>query len=290
MTLAYLGSRFMTTVDILMVTYDSPESTNLCLSRLLETCGDGARVWLWHNGDHRETLELVEKHSHHPRVAHFHHSEENLRLWAPTNWLLKNSEADYLSKVDDDNLLPHGWIETLVRAHESYDRFGVLGCWRFPEEDFEPELAERKIREFPGGHRVMLNLWTEGSCFLMKRKCRDEQGTLAEGQSFPQYCKNLAFAGWVNGYYFPFIKYENLDDPRSPYTVIRSESDLKRYLPLTAQYNGIGTIEEWTNQLRRSAHIAQAASPDPNDRRGWRHLMRRLKSRVLRLFGIRRHW
>ena len=217
----------MPTVDILMVTYDSPESTELCLPRLLDTCGENARVWLWHNGNHRETLELLEKYRNHPRVARFHHSTENQRLWAPTNWLFQNSEADYLSKVDDDNLLPHGWIETLMAAHESYDKFGVLGCWRFPDEDFEPELAFKKIREFPGGHRVMLNMWTEGSCFLMKRRCRDEKGLLAQGQSFPQYCKKLALDGWLNGHYFPFIKYENLDDPRAPHTMIRSEEDLR---------------------------------------------------------------
>jgi glycosyltransferase involved in cell wall biosynthesis len=276
----------MPSVDILMVTYDSPESTELCLPRLLETCGETARVWLWHNGNHRETLELVEKHRMHPRVARFHHSPDNRKLWAPTNWLFGNSQADYLSKVDDDNLLPHGWIETLMAAHESYAGFGVLGCWRFPDEDFEPELAHRKIKEFPGGHRVMLNMWTEGSCFLMKRRCRDEQGALAPGQSFPQYCKKLALNGWLNGHYFPFIKYENLDDPRAPHTLIHSEEDLRRYLPLTAQYNGVRTVAEWTDQLRRSAHNAQAVSADPKNWRGWRQVVRSLRFRARRLLGL----
>src|ERR1700741_492620 len=199
----------MPTIDVLMVTYDCPESTALCLPRLLETCDENARVWLWHNGTHRETLEVVEQHRHHPRVACFHHSVENQRLWAPTNWLFQNSDGDYLSKIDDDNLLPHGWIEQLVAAHEAFADFGVLGCWRFADEDFAPELANRKIKEFPGGHRVMLNLWTEGSCFVMKRGCVEQQGPLRPGQSFPQYCKQLAQSGWVNGYRFPFIQVED---------------------------------------------------------------------------------
>jgi len=276
----------MSDLDILMVTYDSPESTDLCLGRLLETCGENARVWLWHNGNDRNTLDVVENHRSHPRVARFHHSPENQKLWAPTNWLFANAEGAYLSKVDDDNLVPHGWVETLMAAHEAFEQFGVLGCWRFPDEDFLPELARQKIKEFPGGHRVMLNLWTEGSCFLMKRQCRDEQGLLAPGQSFPQYCKKLALNGWVNGYYFPFIKYHNLDDPRSPYTVIRSEEDLRRHLPLTAQYNGICTVEEWTAQLRRSARVAQMASPDPDHWRGWRQVWRGVRYRTRRLLGL----
>ena len=228
--------------------------------------------------------------ANHPRVARFHHSRENLRVWGPTKWLFDESQAAYLSKVDDDNLLPDGWLETLIAAHESYDRFGVLGCWRFPEEDFVPELANRKIREFPGGHRVMVNLWTEGSCFLMKRACRDQQGPLLPKQTFPQYCKQLGLKGWINGHYYPFIKYENLDDPRSPVTLIRSEADLKRYLPLTAQYNGITSIAEWTEQLRRSARESQAASPDPRDWQGWRQAMRRLRARGRALLGAKNRW
>ena len=276
----------MPSVDILMITYDSPESTDLCLGRLLETCGEGVRVWLWHNGEHAETLEVVRRHSTHPAVHRFHHSPENQKLWAPTNWLLTNAEGDYLSKVDDDNLVPPGWIEKLMEAHASYERFGVLGCWRFPEEDFVPDLANEKIREFPGGHRIMQNLWVEGSCFLMKRRCRDEQGALAEGQSFPSYCKQLAFAGWINGHYYPFIQYENLDDPRAPHTLIRDEESLRRYLPLTAQYNGIKTIQQWTEQLRRSAHVAQSAPIELHHWRGWRYFVRRVRGRVRRLFGL----
>ena len=200
-------------IDILMITFNRAAYTRLALPRLLETCDETMNVWLWHNGTDAETLDVVRPHARHPRVRAFHHSPENRGLEEPTNWLLANADGAYLSKVDDDCLMPDGWADTLRRAHADEPRFGVLGCWRFPEEDFEPELAYRKIKEFPGGHRVMLNLWTEGSCFLMKRRCRDEQGPLASGQSFPQYCKKLAFNGWTNGHYFPFIKYENLDDP-----------------------------------------------------------------------------
>lgn len=279
----------MPSVNILMVTYDCPESTDLCLGRLLDTCGENASVWLWHNGDHRGTLDVIEKYRDHPRLEKFHHSEENLKLWTPTNWLFENSQADYLSKVDDDNLLPHGWIETLLSAHEAYDKFGVLGCWRFPDEDFVPEVANKKIKEFPGEHRVMLNLWTEGSCFLMKRACRDEQGLLEKGQSFPQYCKKLAMKGWINGHYYPFIEYENLDDPRAPHSLIKSEEDLQKYLPLTAQYNGIKTIDEWTAMLRRSALNAQTASADIKDWQGWGRVKRSIRFRTRQLFS-RSRW
>jgi len=247
-------------------------------------------VWLWHNGDHAETLEVVQSYIPHPRVHRFHHSVENKKLWEPTNWLLTNAEGDFLSKVDDDNVVPLGWARQLVSAHNDYDRFGVLGCWRFQDEDFLPELAEAKIKEFPGGHRLMQNFWVEGSCFVMKRQCRDEAGALAPGQTFPQYFRSLGLKGWVNGWVYPFLRYENLDDPRSPNSLIKTEADLRKRLPLTAQYNSIETLEDWTDQLRRSARVAQTASIDPAYWSGWRRLLRRLRARAMRLMGRKRRW
>ena len=276
-------------IDVLMVTYNAPASTRLALSRLLESCDDTMRVWLWHNGDHAETLDVVREFARHPGVYRFHHSAENVRLWAPTNWLLQNAEGDYLSKVDDDNVLPLDWAKRLREAHRAYDRFGVLGCWRFQSEDFDPKLAAPKIQSF-NGVQLLRNFWVEGSCFLMRRACRDELGPLAPGQTFPQYCKSLSLRGWVNGWLYPFVHYENLDDPRSPNTLIRTQADLERRLPLTAQYNGIRTIEGWTDQLRRSALNAQTASIDARQYQGWRRLARRAWVRTLRALGKKSRW
>jgi hypothetical protein len=279
-------------IDALMVTFRSPESTRRALGRLLESAPPEMRVWVWHNGEDRETLAVVESFRGHPRFGRFHHSRENQRLWAPTNWLLREAQGELLAKIDDDNVVPFGWTEKLVAAHRAYDRFGAIGCWRFQEEDFVPELAEKKIREFPGGHRLLQNLWVEGSCFLMKRRCAVEQGLLREGQTFTQYCKELALArGWIHGWYYPFIRYENLDDPRSPGTLLRTEEDFQRRLPLTAQYNGVRTLAEWTEQLRRSARNAQSAPLDPRYWTGWRPYARRARYWARRLFtGQRSHW
>ena len=280
------------TLDILMVTHESPESTRMALGQLLETSTPWMRVWLWHNGDHTETLELVREFAKHPRVFRFHHSPQNERLWAPTNWLLENAEGEFLSKVDDDNVVPQGWAERLIAAHNDFPKFGALGCWRFQDEDYIPELAAKKIREFPGGHRILLNLWVEGSCFVMKRACRDEAGPLRQGQSMTAYFRDLALKrGWINGWYFPFVRYENLDDPRAPRSLMRTEGDLRRRRPLTAQYNGVESLAAWTDQLRRSAQNAQTESIDPRDWRGWRWYRRRIRYWSRRLFlGQRNRW
>ena len=102
-------------VDVLMITYNRPEYTRLALDRLLATGDENLRVWLWHNGAHEETLSVVREHLDHPCVWKFHHSRENAKLRDPTNWILQEGDSEYVSKVDDDCLVPEGWIEHSVR-------------------------------------------------------------------------------------------------------------------------------------------------------------------------------
>jgi cellulose synthase/poly-beta-1,6-N-acetylglucosamine synthase-like glycosyltransferase len=277
-------------IDVLMITYQSPERTRMSLDRLLDVADESMRVWLWHNGEDEATLEVVRSRLDHRRIHRFHHSIENVRLRPPTNWLLTQADGEYLSKIDDDNVVPLDWPRALVAAHEAEPRFGVLGSWRFQDEDFDPAVAEAKIQAFGGGQRIMRNLWVEGSCFVMKRACVDQQGPLAEGQSFPQYCKALAHLGWINGYYYPFLRYENLDDPRAPHTFIHSDEDLADRLPLSARANGVTTVSEWTEHLRRSAHGVQSAPFELKYWNGWRLLRKRMGRRLRALLGNKRTW
>jgi hypothetical protein len=217
-------------------------------------------------------------------VHRFHHSTENLRLWTPTNWLWDEGDGDYVGKVDDDCLVEDGWTDRLVAAHESWSGFGVLACWRFQDEDFIPELSEPKIREFPGGHRILQNLWVQGSSYLMARQRIVDHGQLPSGRSFTQYCRQLAVADLVNGWYLPFIREDHMDDPRSPNTALRTDDDLRRHLPLSAQRNGIETLRDWEDSIRRSARVVQAAPLDPGRYRGVRKRVANAGLRIRRAF------
>jgi glycosyltransferase involved in cell wall biosynthesis len=257
--------------DVLMITYNRPQYLRLALPHLLETCRQAdARVWLWHNGDDEETLSIVRDSLGHPAVHRFHHSHENMRLTAPTNWVWTEGTCRYVSKVDDDCMPDAGWIETIAAAHDANPSFGVVGTWRFPDEDFRPELAAKKIRTFAGSHQLMCNLYVQGSGYLLKRELVERHGPLRENQSFPMYCKQLARHGAVNGWYFPFIHEEHMDDPRSPFTCLKSDADIAKWLPLSAKRNGVTTVDQWLAQQRQSAYLAQAASLDVRHMTGWR--------------------
>lgn len=263
-------------IDILVITYNRPEYTRLSLQQLLATCDENMRVWLWHNGDDNKTLDIVRSLVDHPRVYEFHHSLENKKLNEPTNWLWTHAKGEFLSKVDDDCLVPDGWAQKLRRAHRDVPEFGVIGCWRFLEEDFVPELANKKIRKFGGGHRVMQNCWVEGSGYLMKRACLESKGLLQPQQSFTDYCIRLAAKGWINGWYYPFLYQEHMDDPRSTHTLLRTDADMERFMPLTARNFGVNTVRDWQQWISRDAYVVQAASINPKCHLGWRPKLKRL--------------
>ena len=276
--------------DIVMITYRSAGYIHLSLPRLLDTLGANDRVWLWHNGDDEATIEAIRPFVADDRVAQFHHSRENVRLREPTNWLWQSSRARFVSKVDDDCLVAPGWLDTFAAAHVANPDFGVIASWRHPDEDFRPELASRKIQEFAGGHSLMRNLWVQGSGYLAPRALLEANGPLGERESFTEYCIRAARAGAVNGFYYPFVPEEHMDDPRSAHTLIRTDQDLLDRMPLSAKSNGVTTVAQWTAQLEQSARVLQSASLDPRDYEGWRRKLKSMSRRIRRATGRPAKW
>jgi hypothetical protein len=276
--------------DILMITYNRAEYTRLALTRLLETCDASMRVWVWHNGAHRETLDVVREMTGHPQFHHLEVSRENKRLREPTNWFWANSTGEFISKVDDDCLEPDGWGATLRAAHAASPRLGVIGTWRFYDEDFVPELANRKIRPLGDAHQLMANCWVQGSGYVMKRGCLDELGLLGDSESFPGYCIRAALRGWQVGWAFPLLHEEHMDDPRSPFCAITTDAEFMRQRPLSAIHDNVTSLAEWGARIKHMARVVQAADPDPRRHVGWRKRLEHLTRRASKLVGRHEPW
>ena len=276
--------------DVLMITHKGAGYLHLSLPRLLETLGDRDRVWLWQNGDDEATIEALRPFTTDPRVHRYHHSRENVKLRAPTTWLWRASTAQFVSKVDDDCRVAPGWLDTFAAAHAANPDFGVIGSWRHPEEDFRPDLAAKKIQTFNAGHRLMRNLWVQGSGYLMDRALTERHGYLGPEESFTGYCIRLARGGAINGFYYPFVPEDHMDDPRSAHTLIRTDADLRERMPLSAQANGVRTVAEWTAQLVQSAEVLQSASLDPRAYAGWRKKVKSAGRRLRTLTGRPARW
>ncbi len=274
-------------VDVLMITYNRPQYTRLALSRLLETADDSVRVWIWQNGNDEETVDLVRGLAAHPRVRQFHHSPENQMLRGPTNWFWSRADGRLLGKVDDDCLVPEGWVEALRQAHRDVPELGAISCWPFLEEDFVPERAGGKVQRV-GRHQVLRNHWVGGSGYLMKRGVYENLGPLGEREAFSGYCLRAAGAGWVNGWYYPFLLMDHMEDPRSPNTRMKTETDFQKMPSLSSRRFGTPSLAAMRERASRAAAEVQEASLDLRDYVGWRAQVRRIKNRLLRRGRIAR--
>lgn len=127
----------------------------------------------------------------------------------------------------------------------------------------------------------MRNCWVEGSGYLMKRAVLDEIGLLREGESFTTYCIRAAAKGFINGWYFPFLFQEHMDDPRAEHTGIKTDEDFRRLIPLSAKTFNIDSKEAWVRRLRLSAQRLQTYSVDPYDFIGMRAKIKRNLFNVL---------
>jgi hypothetical protein len=159
---------------------------------------------------------------------------------------------------------------------------GVIGCSRLRAEDIVDELVQRKVVRFDAAHAVMRNAWVAGSGYLMKRECIEKHGLLREEESFSGYCVRLAANGWINGFYYPFLFEDHMDDPRSAQTQYRTDADFQRLRPLTADAYGAGTLAEWLASIKRNARLLQEAPVDARQFQGWRGRLHRVRTRVKR--------
>lgn len=274
------------TTDILMITHNRPQYTKRSLGQLLDSCDDLSRVWVWHNGNDHETLDVVYSFRGHPKLYKFHHSVVNVKLNEPTNWLWGGGAGDLVGKVDDDCIVPDGWIEVLRQAHELNPSLGVVGCWHFREGDIgESDICERVFSL--KGHQIFKNCWIGGSGYLMKRECIKRQGLLRRNQNFSNYCIRLAARGWINGWYHPFLYQDHMDDPRSPFTALRTDEDVLTKVGLTAKRRGIKTVQDLLERQQVGLREILESSLDPRDHIGLRPKLARLVFRLNRLLGNR---
>lgn len=253
---------------ILMITYNRPAYTRLALTRLCETAPADSRITVWDNASGPEMRDLLNTFASHPRIEQIIFNPTNDKLRGPTNWFWENSrDAEFLSKVDDDGLMPDRWVETLEQVHRDLPQAGVLGTWRFPDEDFVADLARKKIQTL-AGHQIFRNCWVEGSGYLMKRAVVDRLGLIRDDESFTSYCIRAADSGYINGWLFPFLYQEHMDDPRAPHTGVHTEADFQRLQPLSARTFRVMNREEWTSKLKYLAWSLQACSYNPRDYTG----------------------
>jgi len=273
------------TIDLVFITYNRLEYSKLALASVLADPTEEFSLTIWDNGstdDTREYLESVDD----PRIKEKIFSKENIGQTAAVNEIWSKSKAELLGKLDNDCIVTPGWSRTLSQAHKDIPNLGVVAMWHFFADDFDYQRAKHKIEQF-NGHKIFRHPWTCGTGVLLKREIYNVAGPITS-RAMPPYWLKIAKKGYINGFYFPLVFQEHMDDPKSKYCQIKDaqsfEAATKTTVGLQAgRYHDLGGRMQWRQEIIRNL----LDDPyDPFHYTGWRHKVRSIKKRIVRNFSF----
>ncbi|MGD9288609.1 MAG: glycosyltransferase [Desulfobacterales bacterium] len=143
----------------------------------------------------------------------------NEGLPGPTNHFWSRVDSELIGKVDNDTLVPPGWLERLVEAHQKIPKLAVVGGYHFQPEDFDDKSARSRLY-VQNGIKILPDHHIGGCCYLMKKSIQETFGPMKFNpelkiHGWTEYQHMLADAGYIVGYLYPLIQLEYMDDPRS---------------------------------------------------------------------------
>ena len=275
-------------IAIVVVTHNRLEYTKKCIPRLLEDTTEQFDLYLWDNASTDETPNYL-KSLKDNRIVEVILSKENEGQTGAMNYVWSKTKAELIGKLDNDCLVTPGWTRIFAQAHQDIEKLGAVACWHFPLDLFVEATARKhnKIQCF-GQHQIVRHPWVCGSGFLMKRKTYEEYGPWKNGCDVGTtgYFLKMALSGKVNGWYFPFVWQEHMDDPISTHSLLKDNSAIKsmRKITFSLRYHDVNSIEERI-ELRKS--VVQNLMEDPWDAKyyvGWRRRLRHVMKRFEKVF------
>jgi glycosyltransferase involved in cell wall biosynthesis len=260
-------------VDLVFVTRNRLQYTKLSLPRLLSDPTEEFSLTIWDNGSIDGTKEYLSS-LQDTRIVQKVFSKKNIYLHGAANDVFSKSSADLVGIIPNDFLVTPGWTRPLANAHADVPQFGMIGCWHFFPEDFDYEQAKHKIQKF-GQHRILRHPWTGGGAGLVKLKTVRECGPF-ESSGTTSYWMRMALKGYVNGFYFPLIYVEHMDDPRSEHSRIKYMSFDEAYKDCYGYQVGKIKDMEGYKQLHKEILENLLTGPyEPKYYCGWRAKFRR---------------
>lgn len=235
-------------IAVVIVTHNRLQYTQKTLSRILDESNDGCDLYLWDNNSTDQTGEYLSSVKD-PRVVEVILSKENLGQTGAMNYVWSKTKAELVGKLDNDCLVTPGWTEILARAHHNIPRLGAVACWHFPKADFNLEAASRarKIQTF-GSCQIFRHPWVCGSGFLMKRETFKKYGPWQTGPCVgtTYYFLRMALGGEINGWHWPLVLQEHMDDPVSEYTMLTDDNSIAvmRDVTFSLKYHRIKTLND----------------------------------------------
>lgn len=269
-------------IDLVFITYNRLEFTKLSLASILADPTEEFSLTIWDNASTDGTVEYLKQEVSDPRISDVIFSKENIGQMPAVNKIWGKSKADLLGKLDNDCIMPPGWTRTLAQAHKDIPELGVVACWHYLPEDFDYERAKHKIQTF-GRHKIFRHPWTGGTGLLIKRDTFERFGPIP-WQSTTKYWTKIALAGYINGYYFPLICLDHMDDLFSKYSRFNSMSfdEAIKFRP-SYQRGRLRDRKQAESNRERNIRNLLVDPYDPRYYMGWRSIPRRARAKIRKI-------
>ena len=271
-------------IDLAFITYNRLDYTKLALASILADSSEEFNLYIWDNASTDGTVEYLQEMVKDKRIKNIIFSKENVGQTVAVNNIWSASKADLLGKLDNDCIVTPGWTRILSKAHEDIENLGVIACWHFFEDDFNYELAKHKIQTF-GNHKIFRHPWTCGTGLLIKRKTYQELGPI-KNKATTQYWIEMAKAGYINGWYYPLVYQEHMDDPYSEHSKFKTHDFETAYKNSFGFKNReIDNMEKYMNIRKNIIENLMTGSIDARSYIGWRKKLRLAKHKFAKIFN-----
>jgi len=275
--------------SLLLITWNRAKYICKTVERLLAN-PEPFKLYCWDNSSEAETADFIrELKDDRIVIRHFHNKNVNQDL--PVRWFLDQTPDGLVGKIDDDVLLPEGWIKQLSSAVASSENIGMLSCWNFMPEDYLPEIAVGNAIDVNG--TAILRTTSVGGCsFLAQRSVLRAylRSPSKQGEwGIPIDRRKMTLDGLISGYPLPLAFAHHMDDPRSEHCLMSVTGTIEGQASLTARKMNFKTIDDYARWIRADAIRRQVVPFDEQAEKMRSDLFRkslagRFVKRIERLF------
>lgn len=272
-------------IALLMITHNRLAYTKKSLHHLLtytDVTSPPFDLYIVDNASNPETVEFL-KSIKDPRIVERTFNTENRTLSSVTNdfWLKCLDKGYHLvGKVDNDTLVPRGWLGKMVSTHMASNQFGALGCFSFDYyTDFKFQTARRSIRKF-GTKSILVQPYIGGCAYTLKTWVIQRVGYLQDNIILKHHGKAVkgVIYGWdwweaqagglgfVHGYLYPLMCCEHMDDPLSPNCLLDKDPEVTALAKRNAEQRGLTysreNISRWIRDNAVKLFVDYQAPPN----------------------------